>query len=105
MPISSTALVTLNQAKNYLRIDQAASLVVSAEAVGTGDGTNVTFTLDHTPLEGTYKIFVDSTLKVETTDYTISGATITFTTEGKPADGKVVTAAYRYSASENSYES
>jgi len=105
MSLSATALITLNQAKNYLHVDQATSLVVSAEAVGTGNGIEVTFTLDHTPLEGTYKIFVDSILKVETTDYTISGATITFTTAGKPANGKIVTAAYSYPASEDSYES
>ena len=56
MTLSSTALVTLIQAKSILQLDQVASLTVSAEYVGTGDGTETVFTLDHTPLTGSLKV-------------------------------------------------
>lgn len=105
MALSNNALVTLNQVKSFLNIDPDASLQVLAEYVGTGNGTNVTFTLDHAPLEGTLKVYVDSVLKTLTTDYSYSTTTLTFTSVGKPGNGAVVTAAYDYAPSANTFES
>jgi hypothetical protein len=103
MTLSAYALISLNQAKSYLKIDPAYSLHVDAEYVGTGNGTNVTFTLDNPPIEGTLKVYVDSILKTVNTDYAVSGSTITFTSSGKPGNGKIVTAAYDKAASSGSF--
>lgn len=109
MALSSKALVTLLQAKNYLRVDAAASSKVEAEYVGVGDGTNPTFTLDHTPLTGSYKIWVNTAgtpaLQVEETDYTLAIATITFLASHIPADGAIVTASYDYATTDDTFES
>ena len=80
MTISKTALVTLVQVKNYLRVRDADSLQIDAEYVGMGDvAGNKIFTLDNTPLEGSLKLYVVGVLKVLDTDFTLSTATITFT--------------------------
>jgi hypothetical protein len=63
------------------------------------------FALDHTPLEGSIKVYVDSVLKTYTTDYSVSGASLTFTAAGKPALNKPITASYDYTATTNTYES
>ena len=103
MSLSSTALVDLTQAKNYLRIDAAASLHVDAEYVGMGDGETKAFSLDNTPVDGSLKLYVNGTLQTETTHFTISGANITFVTA--PTLNHPVTAAYDYAASSDTYES
>jgi len=101
MTLSATALVTLAQAKNYLRLDAAASVIVPAEYVGEGDGSDKTFDLDNTPIDGTLKLYVNNVLQVETTDYAISTATITFVTA--PTSGYPITANYEYAASANTF--
>ena len=103
MSLNDIALATLIQAKQYLKVDAANSLQVFAEYVGTGNGINKTFTLAHTPIEGSLKLYLDGALQTETTHYTISTATITFVTA--PGDGKPVTAAYDYAAGDNTFES
>lgn len=103
MSLASTALVTLIQAKNYLRIDSAASLHVDAEYVGMGDGETKAFSLDNTPIDGSLKLYVNGTLQTETTHFTISGADITFVTA--PTLNHPVTASYDYSASSDTFES
>jgi len=103
MSLSDIALVTLVQAKNHLRINSAASLHVSAEFIGVGDGTDLTFDLDHTPIEGTLKLYVDNTLQVETINYSISTATITFVVA--PSLNKGITANYDYAAGDDTFES
>ena len=109
MTLSAYALVTRNQAKAMLQLDQLATLKIDAEYVGTGNGTNVTFTLDNTPLAGSLKVWVNTSgtpaLKVDPTDYTYSTVTITFTTAGKPANGAIVTASYDYAATADTFES
>lgn len=109
MSLSNEALVTLIQAKNYLRVDAAASLPIDAEYVGEGNGVNPTFTLDHTPLVGSYKIWVNTAgtpaLQEEAKDYTLAVATITFLTDHIPALGAIVTASYDYAATEEIFES
>ena len=102
MTLAATALVTLPEAKNFIRKDAASSLQIFAEPVGTGNGTNKTFTLDNTPVAGSLKLYVGGTLQVETTNYSLSTATITFVTA--PGNGVIVTAAYDYAASDNTFE-
>jgi hypothetical protein len=105
MTLSTTALVNLNQAKSFLKVDTAASLHIAAEYVGTGTGTEDDFTLDHTPVEGTLKLYVNNTLKVETTDFTLTVAAIKFGAGDIPTNGQIVTASYDYAASSNTFES
>ena len=103
MALSATALVDLTQAKAHLRIDAAASLKISAEFVGVGTGAALAFDLDHTPIEGSLRLYVDNTLQVEGTDFTIATATITFTTA--PVLNKGITANYDYAAGDDTFES
>ncbi len=102
MTLSATALVNLTQAKNYLRVDAAADLHVDAEFAGVGDGADKTFDLDHTPVGGSLRLYVDNTLQVETTDYSISGVTVTFVVAPSLNDG--ITANYDYTASADTFE-
>ena len=103
MTISATALVTLTQAKAHLRIDAAASLHIDAEFVGVGYDTTVEFDLDHIPIEGSLKLYVNDILQIEDTDFMISGLTITFTTA--PTVGHGITASYDYAAGAGTFES
>ncbi len=102
MTLSITALVDVTQAKTYLRVDAAASLHVDAEFIGVGDGADKTFDLDHTPVSGSLRLYVDNVLQVETTDYSISGATVTFVVAPSLNDG--LTANYDYAASADTFE-
>lgn len=103
MTLSNTVLVTLTQAKNFLKIDATASLHIDAEYVDTGNGSETHFTLDHTPTEGSLKLYLDNSLLTETTHYTISGAALTFVVY--PPNGEVITASYDYAASSDTFES
>jgi len=102
MALSDTALVTLAQAKNYVRVDSASSLFVPAEYVGLGDGGTVAFDLDNTPVSGSLQVYVNSVLQVEPTNYSISTATITFTVA--PTLNHPITASYDTVASDNTFE-
>jgi len=102
MALSAIALITVQQAKTHLRKDEAASTQVFAEYVGLGDGETVSFDIDNTPNEGGLKLYVNGTLQVETTDYSISTATVTFVTA--PTLNHAITAAYDYEASDNTFE-
>jgi len=102
MTISATALITLEQAKEFLRVNAATSLQIYAEYVGEGDGSDLTFDLDHTPIGGSIKLYVNNVLQVETTDYSISTATITFVTA--PTNGHPITASYDYTADDDTFE-
>ena len=103
MSLSDTALVTLVQAKNFIRMDAAASLHIDAEYVGMGDGEDKTFSLDNTPIEGSLKLYVNGTLQTETTHFSISDADITFVTA--PTNNHPITASYDYAAEDNTFES
>ena len=73
------------------------SVKCSDGSVGTGDGAETTFALEHTPLVdddtglSTLVVKLDS---VETTDYTLDGTNVTFNTA--PSSGVAITADYRY---------
>jgi len=103
MTLSATALVTLVEAKNHLRIDAVASLHIDAEFLGVGDGSDKTFDLDNTPIEGSLILKVNDVLQVEDTDFTIATATITFTTA--PTLNHGITASYDYAALADTFES
>jgi len=96
-------LVTLPQAKNHLKMDAAAALHIDAEYVGVGDGSDKTFSLDHTPVSGSLKLYVNGTLQTETTHYSISAADITFVTA--PTLNYAITASYDYAAGDDTFES
>ena len=102
MSLNTTALVTLNQARNYIQSNPASTQIVSAEYVGMGDGGTKVFTLDHTPVSGSLQLYVNGTLKVQDTDFTLSTATITFGTA--PTLNHPITASYTSSASDNTFE-
>ncbi len=102
MTISATALITLEQAKEYLKVNTATSLLVFAEYVGEGDGSDKTFSLDYTPIGGSLRLYVNNVLQVETTDYSISGANITFVTA--PTSGHPITANYDKAADDDTFE-
>jgi len=102
MSLSTEALVTLIQAKAYLRIDAVTSLHVDAEFVGVGVNATVEFDLDHIPIEGSLKLYVNDVLQVEGTHFEISGLTITFTTA--PTVGHGITASYDYAADADTFE-
>lgn len=95
-------LVTLTQAKNFLRVSPNFSLHVDAEYVGTGDGVVKIFTLDNSPVEGSLRLYVNNVLQAEVTNYTISGVTVTFV--APPADGAVITASYDKPVTDDTFE-
>ena len=103
MTLSTTALVSLVQAKNYLRVDKATNLHVVAEFVGVGTGSEDEFPLDNTPIEGSLKLYVSDVLQVEDIAFTVSDATITFTAAPDLAAG--ITASYDYKADADTFES
>ena len=103
MTLSNIALVTVIQAENYMRKDHADDLQIHAEYIGEGDDVEDEFTLDNIPLEGSLRLYVNNVLKVEGTDFTISGATVTF--EVPPTNGHPLTASYSYAASADTFES
>lgn len=61
---------------------------------GTVNGSNVTFTLTYTPITNSVSVYLDGFIQTVggENDYTISTATITFTTA--PAKGQTVTVSY-----------
>jgi hypothetical protein len=72
----------------------AAHIVTREVPSGTINGSNVTFTLAHTPVAGTECIYLNGLLQNVGggNDYTISGATITFVTA--PESGSVILVNY-----------
>ena len=73
---------------------------VTDEAVGTGDGSNPTFSLDHGNLYATAPLTVKvaGVAKTESTNYSVNRTTgvITFLAGSIPTAGQAVTASYSY---------
>jgi hypothetical protein len=63
------------------------TVVFNETPAGTIDGVNATFTLIFTPVTGTLMVFVNGTMKLEGTNFTVSGKTITFAGGSVPALG------------------
>lgn len=85
-----SSLVTDDYAANNIHFSTPPGLV-TAEAVGTGDGTDATWSLLHEPIAESLTVYLNG---IETTDYDVVGGTITFNTA--PAAGVIITADYRY---------
>ena len=58
---------------------------------GTTDGVNCTFVLDHTPKAGTMQVYLNG---LRTTDFTLSGDTLTMALESTPRDTTELSASY-----------
>jgi len=70
---------------------------VSSEAVGTGNGTTVSFSLDNTGVvEGSDKVYVAAVLQRYSVDYTIDYDAGTIVFASAPANQAAVTADYSY---------
>lgn len=67
--------------------------VVGETPTGAVDGVNVTYTLAHTPITGIFALYYASRL-IATTDYSLSGTTITMTSVLLP--GSTLQADYEY---------
>ena len=64
---------------------------------GVVDGTNFTFTLSQTPDPAiSLKVYVDGVLMTKDTHYSLSDATISFSTDYIPVTGQTLFATYRY---------
>ena len=61
---------------------------------GAVNGSNPTFTTANAPIAGTLIVYEGGVSKLLTTDFTLSGSTITFTYN--PPDGSYVRIDYRY---------
>lgn len=70
--------------------------VVRQPLSGTINGSNTTFTLPSTPIDGTEMIFMNGILQEagSTNDYQISGATVTFNAAATPDSGSSLYATY-----------
>jgi hypothetical protein len=62
---------------------------------GTVNGTNAAFTLTNTPTSGSVHLHKNGLRQSPTTDYTISGGTITFVSGNIPQTGDVLLVDYR----------
>lgn len=63
---------------------------------GTKNGSNVTFTLAHSPIAATFQLFQNGIMLTVTTHYTLSGATITYVSGFQPASTEPHITNYSY---------
>jgi len=70
---------------------------VDAEVpAGLVDGTNMVFILAKPPVVGSIRIYRNGLRLTAAADFTLSSATVTFTSGSQPRAGDVLVAAYRY---------
>lgn len=81
----------------FVNVDLAvgATRVFDETPTGAVDGANDTFTLANTPTAGTVRVYEGGLRKLETTDWSISGDTITFTYN--PPNGSYIRVDYEHS--------
>lgn len=70
----------------------SSSFVFNETPSGTVNGSNTVFTVANTPTAGTIRVYVNGLRQTLTTDYTVSGVSITFGTA--PATGDVLITDY-----------
>jgi hypothetical protein len=81
--VPGTRTITINGTTLDLSADRSWTVgssvtPVSGEApTGTINGSNATFTAAHTPISGSISVFINGIMERPTTDWTISGATLT----------------------------
>lgn len=68
--------------------------VVGETPTGTIDGVNKEFTIAHTPIANTFKLYFNGLRQKETSDFTLSGTTITFVEA--PMEGTNILVDYQY---------
>ncbi|MDB5133283.1 MAG: hypothetical protein JWR02_3032 [Mucilaginibacter sp.] len=68
--------------------------IVGEKPSGSLNGSNKVFTLAHSPLIGKDAVYLNGVLQARGTDYTISGAAITFT--NAPFAGDLIRVIYYY---------
>lgn len=73
-----------------------AATVFAAQETPSGliNSLNTTYTLTHVPSANTLNLFLDGALQINGVDYTLAGATITFTVA--PTTGQIMAASYLY---------
>lgn len=100
LDLSTADKTELDVVRQYLRVQLSEEgTLAESEHIGTGNGVNATFTLDHIPvLTGTLRLYVDNVLQTEgaAEDYTImlASGTITFNAGSIPGVGAPVTGRY-----------
>ena len=87
---NGTAISAATAGTDYLT---PANFVDDETPSGTINGSTTVFTLANTPVAGTVKVYLNGLRQKVTTDYTISGATITYLSA--PLTGDILTADYR----------
>jgi len=75
------------------------AVTITAEAVGTGDGTTTDFTLANAPVEvDSEVVYVDGVAQTRDTDYSINYETGVISFVTAPPSGAAITADYDYAA-------
>lgn len=95
---SGKFLTTDGTRSSWATVAGAASFADREVPTGTINGSNTVFTLAHTPTAGSEHVYLNGLLQTITTDYTITGATITFTTAPQVGSDftTVLVVSYRY---------
>lgn len=73
----------------------AVTFVDSEVPTGTVNGVNAAFTLANTPTSGSLHLYKNGLRQKVTTDYTLSGTTVTFVAGNLPQTGDLLLADYR----------
>ena len=83
-----------NRVQGSQVVPQVNNHVYSETPSGSVNSSNTAFTLANTPVSGTLRVYQNGQRITLTTDYTLSGTTITFVTA--PETGDILRADYEY---------